>query len=722
MMPREPGLLPWANAEAQAQTAALPVMATVAAPVDWLAALDEPAWLVDALSLRLVCVNAAAVQWLGRPASTLLGRAAEELLPTLEDAAFWTDLRDGHVGRLLSDLELPHADRGVVQVQRSVMPLGQSPVHSYLVRLRDRSAEHRAQHERETVLAELRATLEATADGILVTDVRGRITAFNRRFATLWELPEAALVGRCDDAVFDWMRLGLMQPEVWEARREQIAHQLMLSAHCTVTLLSGVRLECQTQPQWQAGRPIGRVWSFRETTPHRAVAHHDNGVVGRDMATLWPNRAALLEEIDQLLARRESPSLALLCVAFDRQALFSADGHSRATAMDDLIEGLRACVNSHCRIARLGGARFAVLLLEGGEAAAERLATRLLALATARPRGLLATEGLGLQIGVATLPQVGLCGEDLLVRAEQALQVRQGQAEPGWALHAGLSDEDHALLARLQAAVRDDLPGQAFRLHYQPRVDARSGRVVAAEALLRWLDVARGMLLPAQFLPLAQRHGLGAALDDWVLEHALHQVVAWRAAGMDLRVGVNVSAASLGRPGYARRVQALLAASGCPAQALELDIHEPALREDPETAMATLDALRRIGVRLVLDQFGSDDSSLALLRRGPFHAVKMDRGVIRAVQRPGAEADLSRALINMARAMHLEVLVVGVENEGQRRFVLDAGCAAWQGHLFAPAMDVRGFEVCAKPLLMPTAANEPAVPQALPPQRHLGGV
>jgi predicted signal transduction protein with EAL and GGDEF domain len=709
MMPLEPGLAPWVAAERVG--------------TDWLEALDEPAWLVDATSLRLVSVNKAAADWLDQPASSLLGRAAEELLATLEDAAFWTEARAGHVGRLLSDLELPLSRRGVVQVQRSVMPLGQAPVHSYLVRLRDRSAEHRAQCERETVLAELRATLEATADGILVTDLQGRITAFNRRFATLWELPEAALAGRCDDAIFDWMRLALLEPEVWQVRRAQIARQLMLSASDSVTLLSGVRLVCQTQPQWQAGRPIGRVWSFRPQEPARLVAQHDNGVVGVDATTLWPNRAGLLAEIDPLLARRQGSSLALLCVQFDRQALFSVDGQSRVRALAELIEGLRACVSSHCRIARLGGARFAVLLQEGGEAAAQRLAARLLALATHLPTGLLATEGLALQVGIATLPAVGLCGEDLLARAEQALHRANHAGQPEGHVDHGLSEDDHGLLARLQSAVREDLPGTAFRIHYQPRVDARSGQVVAAEALLRWLDVERGMQLPSQFLPLAQRHDLGAALDDWILEHALHQVVAWRAAGMALRVSVNVSAMPLAQPGYARRVAALLVSTGCPAQALELDINEAALQQDPEAALLTLGALRRLGVRLVLDQFGAGDSSLALLRRCPFHAVKIDRGMTRSVQRGGADSAVTTALIRLAQALHLEVLVVGVENETQRRFMVDAGCDAWQGHYFAPAMDVRGFEICAKPLLMPVAANEPDVTPSSPTaQCHLGGL
>ncbi|MEK8045638.1 EAL domain-containing protein [Ideonella margarita] len=702
MIPREPGLQAWLDGTEDA-----------AGAQEWLQVLDEPAWLVDVASCTLRAINRAGADWLGQPAHQWPGTAADELLPTLEDAAYWAEVRAGRVGRLSSDLELPREHGGLALVHRSVVPMGGAQPHSLLVRLRDRSAEAAAALERETLLAELRATLEATADGILVTDLSGHICAFNRRFATLWELPEAALADRSDEAVFDWMRLGVLQPADYQRRLHQIGQQLMLSTTDHITLLSGITLERQTQPQWSAGRPIGRVWSFRESGRKLSSAPREIGTTGVDSLTLWPNRSGLLLALDEALARPGEPSVALLCLSFDAQALFAISGRNRARALDELVEGLRACAPAHARVARLGGARFAVMLQQGGESAAERLAERLQGIACRLPAGLLATEGLRLQIGIAATPRGGGCAEDLLVHAEAALQ-RNGRdgGGRGWTVHTGLADDERQHLERLERAVREGLADDAFRLHWQPRVDARTGQVVAAEALLRWHDPVRGLQLPAQFLGAVQRLGLMVSLDDWALERALHQAVAWRQAGMALTLCVNVSAASLGQPGYARRVAALLESTGWAANMLELDLQESALQADAESALFNLQALHRLGVRMVLDNVGASDTALALWRRFPLAAVKLDRSLVRGLQRATPDTALAQAIVAFAQALKLPVYAVGVDNEVQRRWLCDAGCAGWQGQLCAPALDVRGFEIAARPRGRAPAANEPAAPEA----------
>jgi PAS domain-containing protein len=225
----------------------------------WLDALDEPAWLVESGGGRVLQANAAAAAWLALSSRELIGRRADEMLPSLEDSAFWAERRLGLPGdRLCSSLELPSPSGQLAQFNRRIVPLG-SPPQAYLVSLQDRSAERRAAQEREALLAELRATLEATADGILVLDLSGRIRAFNRRFAALWRLPEAALAGQSDAELQDWMRQSVLQPESYARRLDDIASQLLLSATDRIPLLDGSLLERHTHPQWSAGRPIGRV-------------------------------------------------------------------------------------------------------------------------------------------------------------------------------------------------------------------------------------------------------------------------------------------------------------------------------------------------------------------------------------------------------------------------------------------------------------------------------
>lgn len=661
----------------------------------WLEGLEGPAWLVDAGDWTVRLVNRPALAWLGLGPERCLGQPAEALLPGLEDQVFWAELRAGQPGQLASDTEVSRP-QGLAQVHRRIVPLGE-PARAYLVTLQDRSHEARAASERETLLAELRATLESTADGILVLDTAGRIRAFNRRFAQLWDLPEAALAEPADATVLDWMRRSVLQPDAYQQRVDEINAQLLVSGTDTVALLNGRLLERYTQPQWSQGRPIGRVYSFRELARSRATAPASVGASGLDGSTGWPNRHRFLEALDEavLQARDDGQPLAVLVVEFDRHALFAAEGSARARGMDELVEALRATVREPAQIGRLGASRFAVLLRPAGESAAEALARRLVQLATRPGPALLATAGLKVHVGGAVYPQAGWCGEELLQHAEKALQRARGAGVAGWELHRGSTEQVHEgrRQQRLEQAVREGLSSAAFRLQFQARFASATGEIQAMEALLRWQDPQEGLMLPPRFMPLAERAGLMRALDDWALEQAVQQAVAWERKGWHQALTVNVSGETLAEPACARRVAAVLAHAGWPARQLELDITEAALRRDPEAALSNLDALHRLGVRLVLDDWGLDDCALGWLRRVPFTAVKIDRRLLRAVPDHGAEADLVRGLTQVARAMGLQVLAEGVEHEAQRRFVTDTlGCQGWQGLLGSAALDPRACE------------------------------
>ncbi|HSI59816.1 MAG TPA: EAL domain-containing protein, partial [Ideonella sp.] len=278
----------------------------------------------------------------------------------------------------------------------------------------------------------------------------------------------------------------------------------------------------------------------------------------------------------------------------------------------------------------------------------------------------------------------------------------------GWRVHRASPRGDSERLNRLEQSVREELAADAFFLQYQPRVQTGSGRLLAVEALLRWRDPARGRTLPAQFLPLAEQAGLSGALDDWVMERALRQTRQWRDAGLPLALIVNVGAWQLSQPGYARRVAALLEAAEWPAGSLEIDVCEAALQADPEASLANIRALRRLGVQVVLDQFGSGEISLGLLKRYPLSAVKLDRALLRGLPRRTADAAFATALIQIARAMQVQVHAVGVETEGQRQFLAEAGCESWQGLLCSPALDARALERCAREQATPVAANDDA--------------
>ncbi|WP_374568451.1 EAL domain-containing protein [Ideonella sp.] len=658
--------------------------------------LDDPAWLVDAADARVLHANQAAADWLGLEPQAIVGRRADTLMSTLEDVAFWSDVCGGAPGALDSDTEITRPDGRTAHVHRRVVPIGAlsagpAGVSGYLVLLRDRSDEYQAEREHDALLAELRATLEATADGILVTDLHGRIQAFNRRFATQWSLPESALVERDDEAIHRWMSSQTVAPAAYQARLAEIEAHALLAAVDTVHLLDGAQLERHIQPQWSRGRPIGRVYSFRELNPQRRGAPRVLRGGARDELSHWPERSGFVAQIDDAVgaARRDGTPMALLCIEFDRDRLFALDGDAQARAMSDIVEGLRAHVPVQHQMARLGGARFGVMLRQCGEASAEALARRLVDQGRAAAGGgLLATAGLMVSIGVAAYPQAGLSAEDLLEHAESALERARRAGGSAWRVHAFDATDDGPRLARLQRALREGGAGQSLRLRYLPRVDMTSGRVQSVEALLRWHDGEHGLLPPAQFLPLAARAGLAGPLDDWALEHALHQAARWRAAGFVWRIALNLSSWQCLQPGLARRVAAALQVAEWPAELLELDVHEAALQADPELARAQLMALRELGVHLVLDDFGSGDASLNLLRRFPLHAVKLDRELVHGLARGATpEAGLAVALAGAARACGLTVYAEGVETETHRHALLALGVSGWQGFLCSRPLD-----------------------------------
>jgi len=233
-----------------------------------LEAMLHALWLVDATTLRIVAVNSAAATLCGGGDDELVGRPVLDFAVTPEDHAFWADAAAGLSAPLESDALVRRVDGTIVPVTRRV-----SRVRSvaggalYVVALDDRSAQMRRERELEVAAAELQATLESLGDGILVADLRGRIRNFNRRFADLWEVPDEMLAGRQDDAVLDWMRASVVDPARYMRRLAAIDDATMLRASDVVTLRSGRVIERVTVPQCSRGRPIGRVYSFREISP-----------------------------------------------------------------------------------------------------------------------------------------------------------------------------------------------------------------------------------------------------------------------------------------------------------------------------------------------------------------------------------------------------------------------------------------------------------------------
>ncbi len=221
-----------------------------------------------------------------------------------------------------------------------------------------------------------------------------------------------------------------------------------------------------------------------------------------------------------------------------------------------------------------------------------------------------------------------------------------------------------------------------FLLHYQPQVDALSGRTVAVEALLRWRHPERGLVSPAEFIPAAERSGMIVAIGDWVLRAACRQSRLWLNRGLaPARMAVNLSARQFSDPLLARRVEDALDEAGLEPPDLELEITESMMAQDPDAAARLLGSLRASGIRLMIDDFGTGYSSLGALKRFPVHGLKLDRAFVGRLPHDRHDAAITRAVLALSRELELDTVAEGVETEDQRAFLERLGCGLIQGYL-----------------------------------------
>jgi PAS domain S-box-containing protein/diguanylate cyclase (GGDEF)-like protein len=289
-------------------------------------------------------------------------------------------------------------------------------------------------------------------------------------------------------------------------------------------------------------------------------------------------------------------------------------------------------------------------------------------------------------IGVALGNRKYLQPEDLLRDAENALGVAAGEGSGGCAV---FTEEMHQQLSgrlQLYSDLRRAIEERKLILYYQPEVDLRMNRVVGFEALLRWQHPERGMVLPGDFIPLAEETGLILSLGDWGLAEASRQLVEWRTLSStppDLRMSVNLSAKEFSRPGLLKRVENVLSSSGLSPQNLRLEVTESSLIKDSDAALATMNGLREMGIGLHLDDFGTGYSSLNYLHRFPFDTLKIDRSFIQRVCYHKESVEIVRTILDLAHSLNMEVVAEGIETLDQLHCLRSLGCGYGQGYYFA---------------------------------------
>jgi diguanylate cyclase (GGDEF)-like protein len=401
-----------------------------------------------------------------------------------------------------------------------------------------------------------------------------------------------------------------------------------------------------------------------------------------DLLTDLPNRTMLHHRLDQALARRAPDgSLALLLIDLDRfKEINDTFGHQYGDLLLQQIEPrLRTVLAGGDVVARLGGDEFAVLLTDADAAHAERVARQLL-LALDEPFSVAGyTLDIGGSIGISVCPEHASDPDLLLRRADIAMYVAK-RSSRGLAVYSPEHDQHSpdriALVGELRRAIDND----ELVLLYQPKVSLQTGRTIGVEALVRWHHPRRGLVAPDQFVPLAEQTGLIRALSRWVLDTALRQARAWRKAGLDVPIAVNLSMRDLHDPELPDIVAMLLAAWQVPSSSLMVEITENGLMADPARALTTVAALRAMGIRIAIDDFGTGYSSLAYLKRLPVDELKIDRSFVRELAANRDDLAIVRSTIGLGHDLRLKIVAEGVEDVETLALLRSLGCDIGQGY------------------------------------------
>jgi EAL domain-containing protein (putative c-di-GMP-specific phosphodiesterase class I) len=290
-------------------------------------------------------------------------------------------------------------------------------------------------------------------------------------------------------------------------------------------------------------------------------------------------------------------------------------------------------------------------------------------------------------VGIASYPEDGEDVETLVKNADTAMYQAKERGRNNFQFYS--EDLNRLTLQRfeLEKRIRGALEREEFFLQYQPQVDLVTGRVTSVEALLRWRDPDNGVVMPSDFLPHAEETGAILAVGRWVLEHSLRDLETWRQQGFDFTLSVNISARQIQDHDLVNQVFQALQSHHIPPRNLRLEMTETAILRDPAASERTLRSLHGLGVELVLDDFGTGNASLGLLRRYPLQAVKLDRSIVVSSPQKRESTALIQAVVALGRTLEIMIVAEGVENEEQRRQVASLGCNAAQGFLFGKPVD-----------------------------------
>ncbi len=542
---------------------------------------------------------------------------------------------------------------------------------------------------------------EGSNEAILITDAEFRIISVNKAYETIMGFGEDEVLG------VDTLEVGARLQT--HSFYRNLVSVLQERGHWQGELVNR-RKSGDTFPCWFSvtqvtdvdGNPENYIAIFNDITEHKNSRAQIEFLAHHDSLTGLPNRVLLNDRLDMAItqAYRQKEKLGILFIDLDRfKNINDSLGHSVGDEI--LIEAakrLMGSVRTGDTVSRLGGDEFVVLFPKVRDEGA-------LADLTIKLRDCLQqpymVDGMTLHItpsvGIAVYPEDGTDPNSLIKNADAAMYLAKEKGRNNYQFYTPALNARTLDRLKLESDLRIAIDQGQFELHYQPQIVGKNGQLWGVESLVRWRHPERGLVSPAEFIPLAEETGLIVELGDWVMQRAVKQLALWTREGRDqLVVSINISALQFRQADFARRVHSILQEAGVSPGRVELELTETILMNDVEVAIKTLKELRAMGLRLAIDDFGTGFSSLNYLRRFPIDVLKIDQSFVREMRAEPESLAIVESIIALAHSLGKETIAEGVETLEEYELLCERGCRLMQGYYIARPMPVEAFEAWCK--------------------------
>jgi diguanylate cyclase (GGDEF)-like protein len=660
---------------------------------DALESSQEGVVVVDAND-SIALANAQAVDLLAIPPELLKqGTPLSQLQPALEHALASGQVLMRRDGELQATSEALMLDGRWLRISRSpTSDQGFIVLCSDISRMK---AQERSLLERKVQLEQVNVQLDLAlnnmAHGLCMFDPEKQLIICNDRYAKMYGLP--AELTKPGTPLYAIMQYLIDKKTFAESAEETYAALNTRPKGGYAQLIKSFTDGRLVSISYQGTADGGWVAIHEDITERQKAEAHIAHLARHDHLTDLPNRVFFREELEKNLRRlRHGEKFAVLCLDLDRfKSVNDSLGHPIGDKLLNAVAStLTNCIDDGDFVARLGGDEFAIIQADVGRpeesgVLASRIIERLDAPYEIEGQQL----NIGVSIGLAIAPTDGKNADQLLKNADLAMYRAKADGRGSYCFFEAEMDARIQARRALEVELRNALAAGQLQLYYEPVVNAKTGEVRCFEALLRWFHPRLGAIPPSEFIPLAEESGLIGPLGQWVLRSACAEAAKWPSR---FRVAVNLSPIQFKNLNLVKSILGALAASGLPASRLELEITESVLLEADSRTRAVLHELHSLGIRIVMDDFGTGFSSLNYLRSFPFDKIKIDQTFVRDMAKGRDSVAIIKCIIDLGRALHIEVVAEGVETEVQLEILMAEGCTEMQGYYFSKAAPIENFE------------------------------